>query len=76
MTDDYASLRPINPGERVADHEARAALAPVNPSSADRAVAAQAAQTAVQARAELSRRDSVDVSDAEGTKGAVVDVYL
>ncbi len=27
MTDDYASLRPINPGETVADHEARAALA-------------------------------------------------
>ena len=54
----------------------RAAMAPANPSAADRAVAAKAAQAATQARAEMLQEKSVDVSDAEGTKGAVIDVFL
>ena len=54
----------------------RAALAPANPSAADRAVAAKASQMAVQARADLAREKQVDVTDADGTKGAVIDVRL
>ena len=54
----------------------RAALAPANPSASDRAVAAKASQMAVQARADLAREKQVDVTDADGTKGAVIDVRL
>lgn len=70
----------------------RAALAPANPSAADRAVAAKAAQSAAQARVELARErneqtddalvartnreGNINISDAEGTKGSVIDVML
>ncbi|MCP5182141.1 MAG: hypothetical protein H6993_10295 [Pseudomonadales bacterium] len=54
----------------------RAALAPANPSPADRAVAAKATLRAAQARAELADSRRVDISDAEGTKGGYVDITL
>ena len=62
----------------------RAAMAPANPSAADRAVAADAAQKAVQARAELSREptedlaagntNTVDLTDQAGAAGSLLDL--
>ncbi len=56
-----------------AEQIGRAALAPVHPSDQDRAVAAQAAQMARQAQAELAR--SVAGLGDSGTTAPTVDVY-
>ncbi len=54
---------------------AAAALAPANPSGADRAVAAQAQQLEQQARAELAVKQAVERTYGPGAAPSVVDLY-
>jgi hypothetical protein len=49
-----------------------AALAPADPSSQDRAVAAQAAQMAAKARIELSREEKNEAAEAAAARKSIV----
>jgi len=58
---------------QAAEQIKRAALAPTNPSAQDRQVAAQAAQTATQARAEMATRNAQELSELNSNETSIAE---